>query len=163
LNQENAQFKALVLSKGNNKSDIARKLGVSPTVIGQYIKGRQKPKADFFDKWQAVYNEDIKQMFTTNVPRETSQDGTAHKIKKPDESGHTEKYIAVLEKSVNLAEMIQHLSTRYDQLQSKIEEGLINQAQMQSFLLQISQHVGMKKQRRKQEFRKTEKKTDKTP
>lgn len=74
MNQDNEQFKALVLSKGNNKSAIARKLGVSSTLIGQYIQQRHKPKSDFFDKWQEVYGEDIKHMFKTNVSRETSKE-----------------------------------------------------------------------------------------
>jgi hypothetical protein len=75
LNQENAQFKAKVKEKGGNKSEIGRKLGgVSGQLIGQYIAGRQKPKEDFFIKWEKYYHENIRNMFETNVSREIAPD-----------------------------------------------------------------------------------------
>jgi transcriptional regulator with XRE-family HTH domain len=67
----------LVAKKGGNQSEIARKLGISPQRLGQYLDERQKPKTDFYMKWKKVYGEDIQQMLMsgeikeTNVSRET--------------------------------------------------------------------------------------------
>lgn len=75
---KNDAFEKKVLERGGNKAAIGRNLGnVSGQLIGQYIQGRQKPKEDFFKKWEAVYKENIRPLFETNV---------SHEIKKPLQS-----------------------------------------------------------------------------
>jgi len=58
----------LVPKRGSSNADVGRQLGkVSGQLIGQYIAGRQKPKADFFKKWKTAFNEDLEAMIETNV------------------------------------------------------------------------------------------------
>lgn len=71
MNQQNHLFIAKLKEKGGNKSAIGRLIGVSSQLLGQYANGRQVPKRDFFAKWKAAYNEDITNLFETNVSRET--------------------------------------------------------------------------------------------
>jgi transcriptional regulator with XRE-family HTH domain len=127
LNQVNEPFKALILAKGNNKSEIARKLGVSPTLIGQYINGRQKPKTEFFVKWEEVYGEDIKQMFLTNVPRETVNHSTngskqAHEVLS-DSKPTQDKYIGLQDKHIKLLEeTVKEKKDQLKELQARLDE-----------------------------------------
>jgi transcriptional regulator with XRE-family HTH domain len=44
---------------GGNTSEIARLLGVSSQLLGQYARGRHKPKPDFYLKWKEVFGEDL--------------------------------------------------------------------------------------------------------
>lgn len=43
-----------------NKSEVARKLGISPQRLGQYEKGKMEPKGDFYEKWEVAFGEDIR-------------------------------------------------------------------------------------------------------
>lgn len=61
----------LVPKKGKNKSVVAKRLGISPQLLGQYIQGRQKPKVEFFNKWKETFGEDLLNK-ATNVSHETS-------------------------------------------------------------------------------------------
>lgn len=72
MEKENFKFKELIASKGGNKSEIGRKLGISSQLLGQYEQGRQKPKSSFFTKWEKVYGENISHIFETNVSDEIS-------------------------------------------------------------------------------------------
>jgi hypothetical protein len=84
--KKNKLFEEIINGKGGNKSAIARVLGdVSPQLIGQYIAGRQKPKEEFFKKWDVAYKEDIRWVFETNVSHENPKDrhiAKRHEIKK---------------------------------------------------------------------------------
>lgn len=72
--KENETFRKIVEQKGGNKANIGRRLGnVSGQLIGQYIQGRQKPKEDFFKKWEAAYGENIRHAFETNVSYEAEE------------------------------------------------------------------------------------------
>ena len=123
MSQENKAFKALVLSKGNNKSEIARKLGVSSTLIGQYIQGRQKPKWDFFQKWREAYGEDIKQMFETIVSRETiAEDAPVEQYGAilGAKSDFRDKYISLLEESLKeKKDQLKELQARLTDLEGR--------------------------------------------
>lgn len=48
-----------------NKSQVAKKLGISSQLLGQYEQGRQKPKLEFYKKWKEVFGEDL--LKETNV------------------------------------------------------------------------------------------------
>ena len=59
---------------GLNQTQVAEKLGISPQLMGQYLKGRQNPKTDFWVKWHDVFGDDPLQMFSsrkTNVDKST--------------------------------------------------------------------------------------------
>lgn len=60
----------LVPKKGKTKAAVARPLHISAQLLGQYMSGRQKPKAVFYLKWKKVYGEDLIKMTETNVSRE---------------------------------------------------------------------------------------------
>lgn len=78
---KNLAFEQILESKGGNKAAIGRKLGnVSGQLLGQYVSGRQKPKEDFFKKWDDAYKEDIRWAFETNVSEINSLQST---IKNP--------------------------------------------------------------------------------
>lgn len=59
MNQVANKIKEKIKDKGGNKSEIGRLLGVSSQLLGQYERGRQKPKPDFYLKWKEVYGEDL--------------------------------------------------------------------------------------------------------
>jgi transcriptional regulator with XRE-family HTH domain len=52
------QLARLIEEKGGNKSLIAKKLGISRQLLGQYLQGRHNPKIDFWIKWKRAFNED---------------------------------------------------------------------------------------------------------
>lgn len=52
-------------AKHGNKAQVAKKLGISPQKLGQYEKGRQKPKLEFYKKWKEAFGEDL--VMETNV------------------------------------------------------------------------------------------------
>ncbi|MGN6437232.1 MAG: helix-turn-helix domain-containing protein [Agriterribacter sp.] len=47
------------LSMGYNKTELARRLGISSQLIGHYESGRSKPKAEFYLKWKNEFGEDL--------------------------------------------------------------------------------------------------------
>lgn len=56
----------LILEKGGNKAEIARKLGdVTPQAIGKYANNRAIP-VSFIKRWKAVYGEDLIELSETN-------------------------------------------------------------------------------------------------
>lgn len=67
LDQVVAVLNNLVPKRGKSKSEVARKLGISSQLLGQYMDGRQKPKADFYVKWKNAFKEDILKLVETNV------------------------------------------------------------------------------------------------
>jgi transcriptional regulator with XRE-family HTH domain len=74
------EFLTEVREKHGNKAQVAKKLGISPQLLGQYEKGRQNPKVDFFDKWKEVYNQDLRlMMIETNVSHGTEKHTPAMK------------------------------------------------------------------------------------
>jgi transcriptional regulator with XRE-family HTH domain len=79
--------KATVLSKLieelrkplGNKAQVARKLAISPQLLGQYESGMQRPKLEFFNKWKEVFEHDLIELEKErNVSHETNlkQNGT---------------------------------------------------------------------------------------
>lgn len=58
-------------SKGLTKTEMAKMLGISSQLLGQYEQGRQSPKVGFYIKWKQVFGEDLVE---TNVSRETGDD-----------------------------------------------------------------------------------------
>jgi transcriptional regulator with XRE-family HTH domain len=57
-----------------NKSQVAKRIGISPQLLGQYEQGRQLPKIDFYKKWKTAYGEDLIEMIgETNVSHETEK------------------------------------------------------------------------------------------
>lgn len=67
-----------------NKSEVARKLGISPQRLGQYEKGKMEPKSDFYEKWEGVFGEDIRAIqkggaIETNVSHGTINHTSVHK------------------------------------------------------------------------------------
>jgi transcriptional regulator with XRE-family HTH domain len=55
-----------------NKAQVARQLGISSQLLGQYESGRQQPKTEFILKWKNVFGEDLFKYLETNVSRETT-------------------------------------------------------------------------------------------
>lgn len=69
--------------KHGNKSQVAKKLGISSQRLGQYEKGRMTPKIGFFEKWKDVFKEDIMaiqkgETDKTNVSRGTENHTHVH-------------------------------------------------------------------------------------
>jgi transcriptional regulator with XRE-family HTH domain len=56
--------------KGWNKSQMARTIGVSSQLYGQYERGEKVPGGDFFLKWQNVFGVPLGSKSETNVSRE---------------------------------------------------------------------------------------------
>lgn len=71
MNQVSETIKAAVEYKGKNAAEVARKLGISSQLLGQYMNGRHKPKPEFYIKWKEVFKEDLMQAIETNVSHET--------------------------------------------------------------------------------------------
>lgn len=74
----------LVPKRGKNQSQVAKQMGISSQLLGQYMAGRQKPKAEFYQKWKDEFGDDLLNIIKTNVSRETAKKGdfdleTAHK------------------------------------------------------------------------------------
>lgn len=70
--------------KHGNKSQVAKEIGISSQLLGQYEAGRHEPKVDFFEKWIEVYNEDIRTIqkqpkSEANVSHETKNGTQVHK------------------------------------------------------------------------------------
>lgn len=53
--------------QGSNKSEIARKLGISSQLLGQYEKGPKEPKLAFYVKWWENFKEDLLGEIETKV------------------------------------------------------------------------------------------------
>lgn len=53
--------------QGSNKSEIARKIGVSSQLLGQYEKGQKEPKMGFFARWKKEFGEDLYREVETKV------------------------------------------------------------------------------------------------
>lgn len=41
------------------QQEIADKLGISQSLLGQYEKGKRNPKVDFYNKWHSIFGENI--------------------------------------------------------------------------------------------------------
>jgi predicted transcriptional regulator len=82
LDQVVAVLGRLVPKKGKSKSEVARKLGISSQLLGQYMDGRQKPKADFYLKWKSVFGEDLMKYVETNVS-EVREDAIEYEVGTP--------------------------------------------------------------------------------
>lgn len=67
LDQVVAILNNLVPKRGKSKSEVARKLGISSQLLGQYMDGRQKPKPEFYIKWKDAFKEDLLKLVETNV------------------------------------------------------------------------------------------------
>jgi transcriptional regulator with XRE-family HTH domain len=67
LNQVKDILSELVPKKGKSNAEVGRKLGISGQLLGQYINGRQKPKAAFYIKWKRVFGEDLIKLIEGNV------------------------------------------------------------------------------------------------
>lgn len=46
---------------------MARKLGISSQLLGQYVSGGRKPGGDFFIKWRQVFGDDLVSLVETGV------------------------------------------------------------------------------------------------
>lgn len=68
-------------SKGWNKSQLARQLGISSQLLGQYETGKRLPKANFILKWKEVTEQDLLKQNEANVSRETH---AATNVDEPD-------------------------------------------------------------------------------
>ncbi|HVZ95414.1 MAG TPA: helix-turn-helix domain-containing protein [Chitinophagaceae bacterium] len=42
-----------------NKAEMARKLGISSQLYGNYEDGTHEPKIEFYKKWKEVFNQDL--------------------------------------------------------------------------------------------------------
>lgn len=62
----------LVPKKGKSISEVARRLGISSQLLGQYMKGRHEPKLSFYEAWAREFGEDITSLAERNVSHETS-------------------------------------------------------------------------------------------
>lgn len=60
-------LKELIPKKGKSKSEVARLLGISSQLLGQYQRGGRKPGGDFFLKWRQVFGEDLLKLIETGV------------------------------------------------------------------------------------------------
>lgn len=75
----------LILEKGGNKAEIARKLGdVTPQAIGKYANDRAIP-VEFIKRWKAVYGEDLLALSETTGSQ--SRMNVPHQIKEGDYIG----------------------------------------------------------------------------
>ena len=68
MNQVSSQIqKYLTDHPGTSQSDLASSLEISKQLLSQYIKGRQKPKLDFYNKWEKEFGYSLNPKKTTNV------------------------------------------------------------------------------------------------
>lgn len=74
MNQVSALITMQREKRGLNKSQAARKLGVSSQLLGQYESGARLPKTNFFLKWKQVFGEDLLKQIETNVSHETQNE-----------------------------------------------------------------------------------------
>lgn len=72
MSQVSEILKELIPLRGKNSAEVARKLGISSQLLGQYLNERHKPKQDFYNKWKEVYGDDLLSLVETNVSRETN-------------------------------------------------------------------------------------------
>lgn len=69
--------------EGLSKAALGKRLGTySGQLIGQYVSGRHKPKADFYEAWKKAFGEDL---YETNVSHETSDNQPINKMNDPEE------------------------------------------------------------------------------
>lgn len=59
--------------RGLNKSQAAKKLGISSQLLGQYESASRLPKTGFFLKWKQVFGEDLMKQIETNVSHEANK------------------------------------------------------------------------------------------
>ncbi len=67
-----------IREKHGNKSQVAKKLDIPSQLLGQYEKGKRKPKQGFYDKWLEVFNQDLQALLKhpsneANVSHETEK------------------------------------------------------------------------------------------
>lgn len=155
MSQENKKFKEKLSEKGGNKSEIGRKLSVSSQLLGQYEKGRQKPKEEFFDKWMQVYKEDIRNIFKTNVSNEdeeninTGQDDGPSKtiILNLSESNKEQARANRLQAEANLKqvknneELISFIKTTVRDDQQTLRESVAMILGLREYLIELGSHV----------------------
>lgn len=97
----NKEFTEIIKTKGGNKSAIGKMLGdVSGQLLGQYAKGKMKPKEQFFQKWEKAFNEDIRWAFETNVSKNANQ-GTEQQTTISTLLNHQDRLISVIERLTN--------------------------------------------------------------
>lgn len=70
----------LVPQKGKNKSEVARRLGISSQLLGQYMNGRHEPKLSFYEAWAREFGEDLKPAAERNVSHETTEQPKAGEV-----------------------------------------------------------------------------------
>lgn len=83
MNQEKtiaAILKKLVPEKGDSNAAVGRRLGISGQLLGQYIGGKKKPKADFYIKWKSEFGEDLMKLLETKVSERNNSDDSLLKI-----------------------------------------------------------------------------------
>lgn len=76
MSQVSEIIKSFRESKGWNKSEIARELGISSQLYGQYEAGK-KPGADFFIAWKRTFGQDLTE---TIVSQETVDYHQIHEL-----------------------------------------------------------------------------------
>jgi transcriptional regulator with XRE-family HTH domain len=59
--------------KHGTQVDVAEKLGIKSQLLGQYEKGKRNPKLAFYQKWKAVFGEDLQALTEANVSFETKK------------------------------------------------------------------------------------------
>lgn len=66
---------------------VSEKIGISSQLLGQYEAGRQKPKIDFFEKWEEVFGEDIRAVQKGKNERNVSRETDKHtSVQKPGDN-----------------------------------------------------------------------------
>lgn len=105
--------KQYVDKRGKSQSEVARRLGISSQLLGQYISGRHKPKADFYTSWKKVFGDDLLKEIEGNV----SSDPLS--IEAKPEPGHLQVALKELSEATN-----RH--SKIDEVNAKNMERLLN-------------------------------------
>lgn len=76
----------LVPKKGRSNAAVAKQLGISGQLLGQYMAGTRNPKTKFFIDWKREFGEDLLQLIEANVSQETIANEDNHSyVKKRNE------------------------------------------------------------------------------
>lgn len=70
LNQVSETIKKFRLAKGWNRSEIARQLGISSQLYGQYEDDKRSPGGDFFINWKLKFGQDLTEAIVSHETKE---------------------------------------------------------------------------------------------
>lgn len=90
--------------EGNNISAAARKLEVSPQLLGMYVRGRRPPNVKFIQKWKQVYGDDLLNYIETPIETKVSPLNNRVKADTANDSAYRDILIESLQRNIQFLE-----------------------------------------------------------